>query len=141
MGVQEHLDATRMLDAATVWSETARRFEAAVPSVTGLHGMAASLELLLEATSSAIEAHVTALLDRAADGLARRGWSVTSTRGAEGRSSLLCAAQPPDADLQAVVARLERAKVVVSVPEGAIRISPHMYAEDSDIDRFLAVLG
>ena len=141
MGVQNHLDATRMIDAPTVWSPTARRFEAAVPSVTGLHGMVASLELLLEATPAAIEAHVNVLLDRAAAGLARRGWAVTSPRDAGERSSLLCAVPPSGIDIQYVVARMERARVVASVREGAIRISPHMYNDDSDIDRFLAAVG
>ncbi len=141
MGVKDHLDATRMIDAAAEWSDTARRFESAVPSLSGLVGMAESLKLLLTAGPAETERRVFALLDRAAAGFGRLGWRVTSPLQQAERSSLLCVAPPAGIDADKAARELRAAGIVASAREGGLRLSPHVYNTHGDIDRLLDRCG
>lgn len=141
MGVSDHLDATRQVGAAVTWSGTARRFEPAVPSLTGLHGMAASLDLILGADPVATEARIMTLLDHAADALGALGFAATSPMGHGERSSLLSLRPPTGLDVDGLARRLAAARISVSVREGALRIAPHLYNTHDDIGRLVEACG
>lgn len=138
LGVRDHLDATRMIDAEAAWSETARRFESAIPSLTGMAGMAASLDLLLAADPVETEAHVFILLDYAAEALGDFGWGIVSPIDRPGeRSSLLTLKPPANVDGADVVRHLLERRVSVSLREGNLRLSPHLYSTPGDIERLV----
>lgn len=138
LGVHDHLDATLMIGAKAEWSETARRFEPAIPSLTGLAGMAASLELLLAVDPVATEAHVRDLLDFAAEALVDLGWLIVSPIDMlSERSSLLTLKPPAGVDGAAVVSKLLERRVSISLREGNLRLSPHLYNTQADIERLV----
>lgn len=117
----------------------AARFEAALENFPGLWGLDAAVRLQLSLGTKNIERHILALNARAAEGLARLGWTIASSTIAGERSGLLSffAAK---ADVEATAMRLRTAGVDLAVRDGRLRISPSFYNDESDIDRLLAEL-
>lgn len=95
-----------------------------------------------------IRDRVSSLVDRLVEGLDEVGLEVTSPRKGPERSSLVFGtvrgagaggALPARRNAE-LVERLEGAGVHVSLREGRIRISPHLYNTGDDVDRLLDVL-
>jgi selenocysteine lyase/cysteine desulfurase len=121
------------------FQEGARRFESGTMNMYGIAALGGSLELLLEAGAPAIEERVLALADRAATGLAARGFKVISSRHPGETSGIVSAVHPriPANDL---VHRLAAADVVVAARAGRFRVAPHFYNTEDEIDRMLGAL-
>jgi selenocysteine lyase/cysteine desulfurase len=66
-----------------------------------------------------------------------RGVRVVSSRDERHRSAILCIA--PDAAVEAYHA-IKRARIVCSLREGAIRLSPHCYNTVGEMEKVLEVL-
>jgi len=124
----------------TAFSSDARRFEPSVVSHSGLHGAAESLRLLVDARPDRIASHVLALLDRLVDELRARDYTIHSPLGAGERSSLLSVSPRGGVDDARLRDHLAEDRVAVSIREGAVRISPHLYNTWDDVERLLAVL-
>jgi cysteine desulfurase / selenocysteine lyase len=117
----------------------ARRFEPGSANSIGIFGLGGTLDLITELGMETIEARVIALTDRLCDGLARKGYHVRSPRGDRERSGIVIfdsAAHPTDDIFQ----RLAADDVIVSVRGGAIRVSPHYYNTEAEIERLLRLL-
>jgi cysteine desulfurase / selenocysteine lyase len=118
----------------------AKRFESGTLNVYGIHAFGASLELLQEAGMPAIEERVLALTERAASGLAARGFQVVSSRR-PGETSGIVTAVHPEIPAGDFVRRLAAADIVAAARAGRFRISPHFYNTEEEIDRCLEALG
>lgn len=118
----------------------ARRFECGSHNTLGLHGLGAALELLLEVGLPNIERRVLGLTDRLCDGLTRRGYHIFSSRR-EGEKSGIVSFHKPGEDTRALFQRLRAEKIIVALREGFIRVSPHFYNSEDEIDRLLAALS
>jgi len=127
-------------DFAIDFAEGAKRFESGTLNVYGIHALGGSLELLQEAGMAAVEARVLALTERAAVGLAERGFQVISSRRPGETSGIVSAVHPaiPAGDL---VRRLAAVDIVAAARAGRFRISPHFYNTEEEIDRCLGGLG
>jgi selenocysteine lyase/cysteine desulfurase len=79
------------------------------------------------------------LNERLADGLERAGYLVCSARREAERSGIL-SFRGAGHDSAVLHARLKEAGVIVSLREGLIRVSPHFYNCEDEIDRLLAAL-
>jgi cysteine desulfurase / selenocysteine lyase len=124
---------------ALVWDDSARRFEGGTPNMVGVHGMGASLDLLLGAGVEAVWEHVSALTDRACDGLAAVGATVLSDRTTHGRSGIVTfsvAGHDPAALTEALRAR----GVACSPRGGGVRLSPHGYNTEEEVDRMVTAV-
>jgi len=136
MAFEDTDDLTRL----TVYSEalraTARRFELATLPYQDVAGLNASLELLLELDIGCIQAHLQRLHQPVLAWADRRGARVVSPRGAHG-SGIVCLA--PD-DVGAAFRRLKAARIICSLREGALRLSPHAYNTVEELERVAAVL-
>ncbi len=118
--------------------DDARRFEPSSPNVDGLYGLRAALDLLLEVGIERIQAHVLDLTDRLLAGLEALGCDILTPRERERRAGIVtCRTADAAGDYQ----RLREARVLVSLREGYLRISPHFYNEPAEIDRLLELLG
>ena len=106
----------------------ARRFQSGTPPVPSVYAGLAGLELIEEVGVEAIAAHVRTLTARLERGLRDLGVS-PATRGRRG--ALTCVRSH---DAPSVVAALRRDGIVVSERAGNVRISPHLYNADSDVD-------
>ncbi len=122
------------------FAEGAKRFESGTLNVYGIHALGGSLDLLQEAGTAAVEERVLALTERAAVGLAARGFTVISSRRPGETSGIVTAVHPtiPAGDF---VKRLAAADIVAAARAGRFRISPHFYNTEEEIDRCLQGLG
>lgn len=117
----------------------ARRFEAGTVNYPALVGFRESLRLLSAASFDAIERHVLALCDRLIRGAQAQGGEVKSDLDASARSGivLLGLGRWYAEELKA---RALASKVGITVRDSGVRVSPHGYNDESDIDAVLALL-
>lgn len=131
-------DYARVLEYRWGFADEARRFEVATLPFHDLGGFATSVDFLLETGIDAIREHVLALQDPLVDWLRERpGVEVVSDLAPERRSGILCFRTPSS---ESTFRALSAAGVVCVLREGAIRLSPHLYNDASDVERVIEVL-
>ena len=119
----------------------ARRYDAHEPaSFNNLLPLAASIRLLLEVTPAAVQAHARALGDRLLAGLAR-GFEAASPVDERGRSHVICIRGRTPAETRDAHEKLRRARIVTALRGDRIRVSPHLYTSEADVDRLLRAIG
>ncbi len=118
---------------------TAARYEGGSANVAGFLAFAESLELLLGLGAEAIGRRILEITDLACARLAAVGCPVTSVREGDHRSGIVLF-EVPGQDPLSVVARLAREGVVLRCRGGKLRISPHAYVDESDVDRLIAAI-
>ena len=128
MGVRGSDDFSALLDYDLTWRDGARRFEQITVPFQDFAGMAASLGLLEELGLDAIAAHVAERVEELAAGAEGAGVEVVTPAG---RRAGIVTVRPRD--VSATAARLRDARVVHSVREGTIRLSPHCYTTTDEI--------
>jgi selenocysteine lyase/cysteine desulfurase len=114
----------------------AGRWEGGALNVGGLSAMGAGIELLLKAGIENVERRVIALSDYLCERAAARGWSVFSSRAGADKSGIVSLIHPTRAPDE-VVKRCKAAGVAVNARGGRVRVSPHAYNTEADIERFL----
>jgi selenocysteine lyase/cysteine desulfurase len=130
-------DFTRLTEYRDTLRGDARRFELITLPYQDFAGMNASVGLLLSVGIQRIAAHLQALHTPLLAWAARGGVRVVSPVGERG-SGILCL-QPPD--VGEAFRRLKAARVVSSMREGAIRLSPHCYNTVDEMERVVDILG
>ncbi|HKN97636.1 MAG TPA: aminotransferase class V-fold PLP-dependent enzyme [Pseudonocardiaceae bacterium] len=115
----------------------ARRFEAGTPSIPSVYAATAGVELLLEIGVEATAEHVGRLNDRLIDEVIGLGAVVATPKDRARRGPLVAVAST---DAEQLVDRLATDGIVTSSRDGNLRISPHCYNTDEDVDRLLAAL-
>jgi cysteine desulfurase/selenocysteine lyase len=128
MGVRGSDDFSRLVDYDLTWRDGARRFEQITVPFQDFAGMAASLGLLHELGMDAVATHVAERVEQLATGAERAGVEVVTPAG---RRAGIVTLRPRD--VSATAARLRDARVVHSVREGTIRLSPHCYTTSDEI--------
>lgn len=122
----------------------AARYEGGSQNMVGIHGLAASLELLARfgasPTGEAIAKRVLEVTDRSCQRLQRIGAQVLSDRRDNHRSGIV-AFQLPGIAPETVRQHCLRSGVVLSHRGGHLRISPHAYTSDTDIDRLISSIA
>ncbi len=117
----------------------AGRWEGGAYNMPGITAFGASLELLLSVGTEKVQRRVIELTDYLCDRALSLGWSVFSSRDQNEKSgivSLTHPTQPP----QEVLHRCKAAGVAVNSRAGRVRVSPHAYNTENEIDRFLAAV-
>ena len=119
----------------------AQRWDAHEPaSFNNLMPLAESLRLLLEATPALVQAHARALCD----GILSRlppGFAAASPEDPAQRSHILCLRAGAPAQTAAAFERLAAARVAVALRGDRIRVSPHLYSTEGDVERLLDALA
>lgn len=121
------------------YNRGALRFECGTLNAYGIHALGASLELLLEHGIEAVERRVLTLAARAARGLVERGFQPVAERR-PGEESGIVAVTPPRRSAGELAEQLLSRGVVVAERLGRLRVSPHCYNTEEEIDRLLAAL-
>lgn len=114
----------------------ARRFEEGTKNYLAIYGMNESLKLFERLGMARIEAHIRALNTRLRQGLEHTGFEIV-TPGEPERSAGIVTCRRPGADMTALHQRLTDAKLVCSLRENVLRISPHFYNTEEEVERFL----
>ena len=125
-------------NSALVWPDTAQRFALGTPAPASIFAAAAGLEIVLEVGVDRIRARVQALIDYAIALADERGLAVRTPREPSRRGGLLAIEVPESKHaLEALLAR----GVIVDERHGALRLSPHFYTSEDDLDAFFAALA
>ncbi|MBB5852376.1 aminotransferase class V-fold PLP-dependent enzyme [Amycolatopsis umgeniensis] len=118
---------------------TARRLEGGMPNVAGIVGLGASIELLLAAGAEEIWSHVDGLCERIRDGFSEIGATVLSEPGAAYRSGIV-SVRVGDLPMPLLAERLKARGIACSARSGGLRISPHGYTTEDEIDRLIVAV-
>ncbi len=104
-----------------------------------LFGMRESLRLLNETGTANIERYVLGLLDRLVERVeGMPGYGVRSDMSPERRSGIVSLGTPdPEADAERLLAN----DVIVGFREGGVRVAPHLFNNEDDIERLVSVLA
>ena len=129
-------DLTRLTEYSDAFRADARRFEMSTLPYQDFAGLNASLGLLLEIGVERIAAHLEQLHAPIRRWAERTGARITSPTDRH-RSGILCLA--PE-DVSEAFRRLKAARIICSLREGAIRLSPHGYNTVADMERVATVL-
>jgi selenocysteine lyase/cysteine desulfurase len=117
----------------------AERFEGGSPNSVGITGLGASLAMIHELDPANIGAAVLDLTQWTVERLKQLGAKVASPDDAAHRSGIV-SFDLPGQDVQEIRRRCLAAGIIVSVRNGRLRISPHGYNNEGDIERLLDVL-
>ena len=128
MGVRGSDDFSALVDYDLTWRDGARRFEQITVPFQDFAGMAASLGLLQELGMDAVAAHVAERVEQLAAGAERAGVEVVTPPG---RRAGIVTVRPRD--VSAAASRLRDARVIHSVRERTVRLSPHCYTTSDEI--------
>jgi cysteine desulfurase/selenocysteine lyase len=127
-----------MLEYGQPWVDAASRVEGSTWNLSGIVAFDAVLDMILEVGLARIEPRIMELTGRLMDGLLSRGYEVVSSPAPHERSGIVCfRAKGDPMDL---LARAEAENIVVAVRVGVVRVSPHFYNTEEEIDRFLTLL-
>ena len=127
MGIHEYDPAT-----------DARRFESGTPAVPSLYPAVAGLEIINSIGINEIYAYVSEIHDAIREGLESLGASIVTPRDPSKHGAMLAIASR---DQNAHVAALEEYKVITSCRDGNVRISPHFYNDDSDVEAVVSAFA
>jgi len=116
----------------------ALRFEPGTMNVAGIYALGASLELLMEVGVERAYAHVLALNDLLYEGLNERMLPIASPMGSDERSGILSFV--PSSEAKSLYNFLTNEGIRISLRNHMIRLSPHFYNNEEDVDRFFQTL-
>jgi len=126
------------IDFWDIWglrlSETASRFEVGSPSFISLIGAAEALKMILNFGIENIEKRILKLTDHAMEAIKSLGLEIFTPEEKKNRSGIvLFKIRKP----QELVAQLRQKGIVVSARAHGIRVSPHFYNTEDEIDRLI----
>ena len=113
-----------------VFSDTAEKYEGGMIAFPSIYAMGAVIEMFLELGPVAIEARAMALADSIRAKLRDFGADVNTDR------SPIVTAKLPHHDPGLVAKKLGEEKIVVSARQGRLRVSPHFYNNEQDLEVF-----
>jgi selenocysteine lyase/cysteine desulfurase len=132
------IDPHDHLNYGQPWVGTAARVEGSTRNVSGLLAFGAILDMIHEAGPDRIEARIMELTGHLIDGLQERGYEIISSTFPGERSGVVCFRAKGDP--KDLLARAESERIVIAVRVGAVRVSPHFYNTEEEIDRLLRLL-
>jgi selenocysteine lyase/cysteine desulfurase len=118
----------------------ASRYEEGTKNYLGIYGMRESLKIILGIGLATIEKHIRLLNDRLRQGLRAQGYEIVTPEEPR-RSAGITLCRKPDSDMAERHLHLRRNAMVCSLRENCLRIAPHFYNTEAEVERFLAVLG
>lgn len=159
------IPAESFLDRKFKFKKDAGRFETGVFNFPGIIGLGASLRFFKKVGITNIEKRIIHLTDYISEGLQTKGYRVISKRNSikEKSGIIIFRHLNPEKDFKSgkkdnikrangldrrgndpfhssILDNLYRQNIIISMREGALRISPHFYNTVEEIDKFLKYL-
>lgn len=120
------------------FKDDARRFEMGTPALPSVHFALGGQDVIDEIGVPAIQARNRALMERLVERALWAGFELRMAASPEQRSAILMVAEDEPA---AAVAHLAARDIVVDWRPGYVRISPHFYNTEDEVDRVVAELA
>ena len=150
---KKYLDAIRVTDCGWIhvadWLNfrnydlkfvtDAKKFEFATLNYSGICGLGASIEMFLELGLGVIENRIRQLTDLLCAGLVRKGYTIYSSRQPKEWSGIVSCFKPGTKSDE-IFQRLRANNIVISVRDDRLRISPHFYNTEAEVETILATL-
>jgi kynureninase len=138
VGWAAHASPFAFETGAINYSEGIERFQSGTPNVPSLYSARAGYEIVAEIGVAAIRERSLALTRRLMDAATRQGWRLNTPRRDDERGGSVVIDVPDGAR---VTDELLRQNVIVDYrPNAGIRVAPHFYTTEADIDRAVAVM-
>lgn len=118
--------------------DDARRFELGTPALPTIHSALGGQEIVDEIGVTRIRERNRTLTERLIEGAFERGMRLRCAQQPEQRSAIVMVAHT---DPAGAVARLAARDIVVDYRPGYVRISPHFYNTEAEIDHVLDTLA
>lgn len=123
---------------------TAQRYEPGALNLSGIAGMKAAIELLLEVGIDRVAERILSIRTRLAKGLEELGFRLLDASPASAQSGITTVSHP-SRDVTALFEKLSRENIVCSPREDRagtkfLRFSPHFYNTEAEVDRVLEAL-
>lgn len=120
--------------------DSARKFDTGSYNLAGIYGLGASIELFLNMGIEKIAGHVLMLTDRLVEGIQNKGYRLISSRR-KGEASGIVTFVSDVHDQQKIRDDLEKKhRVIISLREGRLRASPHVYNTTEEVDQLIELL-
>jgi len=143
VGWRSHKDWRRheqLHHGAPEFRSEAEKYEGGMLVFPALYGMAASIEWFLEIGLEVIERRVLELAEKTREVLRRAGAQVLSDVLPHHDSPIVCARfEGRDASVLAAELKAKH-RVLVAARHGNLRVSPHFYNNEEDLDRLASAL-
>src|SRR5438067_3707484 len=121
---------------------TARRLEEGNPSLLDMAAFGAAVDVFLEVGPAVVERRVLGLALRLAEGLDRQGFEVIGPwPRAEGERSGIVSFRKPGSPPQEIQRDLQASRIVGRIHADFVRLSPHFYNTEDEVDRVIEVLA
>jgi selenocysteine lyase/cysteine desulfurase len=117
----------------------AGRYECGTLNTVGCFGQRASIEFLLEVGIPNVKEAVMARAAQFDEGLRALGYEVMIER-TEANGSGIVSFRHPAIDCKIVVSEMKRNKISAAPRQGWVRISPHFYISEEDVEQVLRTL-
>ena len=142
VGVRSVVGHDQYFDYDLTPAPSARRFEESVISLLDTAAFGAALEILLDVGPDVIETRVLDLSARMAEGLVECGYDIVEpwprTRA---ESSGIVSFRKSGTSAPAILRDLNAAHVIARTHRDFVRLSPHFYNTEEEVDRVLDVLA
>jgi selenocysteine lyase/cysteine desulfurase len=128
------------------WRSGAKKFEVGTQNLLGLVGLMAAMDLIREVGVERIAAELLRKRAQLVPGLRANGFTVLQGDAAAENASGIVSFHKPGLDLPALHQKLTTNGIVTSLRtdrqgQKYIRLSPHFYNSDAELDRTLALVG
>lgn len=130
-------DAMAFNDYRLEFRDDARRFDSGSYNFAGVWGLGASIQWLLGIGIDEVWKRVELLTTRLADGVREKGYRLVSSRQAGESSGIVCFVSAKF-DHGRIVSHLRQEyRTVISTRGGRLRVSPHFYNTEDEIDQLV----
>jgi selenocysteine lyase/cysteine desulfurase len=124
---------------APEFKSTAEKYEGGMISFALLYAMGAALEMFLNIGPKTIACRVADITEKTRAVLRKAGAELPADLDAHYDSPII-AARFEGQDPSAIARRLQQLKVMVAARHGYLRVSPHFYNNEEDVDRLATAL-
>jgi kynureninase len=138
VGWAGHATPFAFAGGAIRYAEGIERFQSGTPNVPSLYSARAGYEIVAEIGVAAIRERSLTLTRRLLDAAHRHGWRLNTPQNDHERGGSVVIDVP---DAARVTDELLRQNVIVDYrPNAGIRVAPHFYNSEADVDRAIAVM-
>jgi selenocysteine lyase/cysteine desulfurase len=128
-------------DLEQPFKSTALAWESGTSTSSLFYGLEQSLKLLNGAGAENIASYLEGLTDQLCDGLGGMDYEIVSSRRSSEKSQIVCIRSTKGETPNEIASRLQAENIIISPRGDRVRIAPHFYNNEADIDRLLSLLS